>query len=77
MKMQMELTPIRRFECMSRSRRLALPSVTEHRFLEHTAEWGGGRTKGLRCRGAGNAFSLGYGALFICGQQTNASACFT
>ena len=40
-KMQMELTPIRRFECMSRSRSSALPTVTEHRFLEHTGEWEG------------------------------------
>ena len=39
--MQMELTPIRRFECMSRSRSSALPTVTEHRFLEHTGEWEG------------------------------------
>lgn len=64
MKMQMELTPIRRFECMSGSRRLALPSVTEHRFLEHRRV-GEGQDKGPALQGAGDAFSLGYSALLF------------
>lgn len=36
----------------------------------------GGRTKGLRCRGVGNAFSFGYSAHFMCGHQTTTLTCF-